>query len=61
MSFSGNEKADITAKEALKLNISECQIPFCDVKHVINSYINDMWQIEWDKCHEISYMKQILV
>ncbi len=38
MGFSGNEKADITAKEALKLNVSECQIPFCDVKPVMNSY-----------------------
>ncbi len=36
MGFSGNEKADITSQEALKLNISECQIPFCDVKPVIN-------------------------
>ncbi len=38
-------------KEALNLNISECQIPFCDVKPVINSYVNDMRQMEWDECH----------
>ncbi len=47
MGFSGNENAHITAKEALKLFIY-----FCDVKPAINSYINDMWWIEWDKCHE---------
>ncbi len=23
--------------------------PFCDVRPVINSYINDMWQMELDK------------
>ncbi len=42
----------ITAKEALKLFISKCQIYFCDVKPAINSYINDMSWIEWDKRHE---------
>ncbi len=31
--------------------IFQCPIPFCDVKPVINSYINDMWQMEWDECH----------
>ncbi len=24
-------------------------------KPVINSYINDMWQMEWDECHEIFF------
>ncbi len=28
---------------------SEIMHPFCDVRPVINSYINDMWQMELDK------------
>ena len=35
----GNEKADIAAKSALTLNISDLKIPFADFKPSINTFL----------------------
>jgi hypothetical protein len=55
----GNEKADFLAKEALNLpNITPAYIPYTDIKQNINSFVQNIWQEEWDFCtdnklHEI--------
>ena len=40
----GNEKADIAAKSALSLNISDLKIPFTDFKPSINTFVHSKWQ-----------------
>ena len=44
----GNEKADIAAKSALTLNISDLKIPFTDFKPSINTFVHNKWQMSWD-------------
>ena len=44
----GNEKADIAAKSALALHISDLKIPYTDIKPCINTYLHDKWQISWN-------------
>ena len=44
----GNEKADIAAKSALTLNISDLKIPFTDFKPSINTLVHKMWQMSWN-------------
>lgn len=46
--LTGNERADTAARDALDLEISDCQIPPSDFKPVINLYITNKWQKEWD-------------
>ena len=44
----GNEKADIAAKSALTLNISDLKIPFTDFKPSINTFVHSKWQMSWN-------------
>ena len=44
----GNEKADVAAKAALDLPVSDMKIPHSDFKCLINPYIKRKWQTEWD-------------
>ena len=44
----GNEKADIAAKSALTLNISDLKIPFTDFKPFINTFLHNKWQMSWN-------------
>ena len=44
----GNEAADRLAKEATKLKQSFSPIPFSDLKPKVNSYIQDLWQEDWE-------------
>ena len=44
----GNEKADIAAKSALTLNISDFKIPFTDFKPCINTFLHNKWQMSWN-------------
>ena len=44
----GNEKADIAAKSALTLNVSDIKIPVTDFKHCINTFLNNKWQMSWN-------------
>ena len=44
----GNEKADIAAKSALTLNISDLKIPFTDSKPSINTFVHNKWQMSWN-------------
>ena len=44
----GNEKADIAAKSALTLNISDPKIPFTDFKPSINAFVHNNWQMSWN-------------
>ena len=44
----GNEKADIAAKSALTLNISDLKIPFTDFKPSINTFVHNKWQMSWN-------------
>ena len=37
----GNEKADIAAKSAITLNISDLRIPLADFKHCINTLLRN--------------------
>ena len=46
----GNEKADIAAKNALQLPISNFKIPYTDYKTLIRSYVKTLWQTEWNTC-----------
>ncbi len=41
----GNEQADKVAKEAVQLEITECNNPVSDVKHILNLYINNKWRM----------------
>ena len=54
----GNTVVDQEAKNALKNNVINCDIPFTDFKPVIFKYISGLWQSGWDlqvynKLHEI--------
>ena len=40
----GNEKADVGAKAALDLLVSDMKIPHSDLKCLINPYIKRKWQ-----------------
>ena len=44
----GNEKADIAAKSALTLNISDLKIPFTDFKPSINTFVHNKWLMSWN-------------
>jgi hypothetical protein len=44
----GNEKADVAAKAALDLPVSDMKIPHSDFRCLINPYIKRKWQTEWD-------------
>ena len=44
----GNDKADIAAKSALSLNISDLNIPFTDFKPSINTFVHNKWQMSWN-------------
>ena len=44
----GNEKADIAAKSALNLIISDLKIPFTDFKPSINTFLRNKWQMSWN-------------
>ena len=59
----GNEKADIAAKSALTLNISDLKIPFTDFKPSINTFLRNKWQMSWNaavlyKLHSIKSRKE---
>ena len=41
--ISGNEKADIAAKSALQLPISDCKIPYTDYKQMVSIYFTKLW------------------
>jgi ribonuclease HI len=46
----GNEEADSAAKAALQLPIStDIQIPYTDLKHIINTYFTRIWQNHWSQ------------
>ena len=44
----GNEKADISLKSALTLNISDIKIPIIDFKPCINTFLHNKWQMSWN-------------
>ena len=44
----GNEKADMAAKSALTLNISNLKTPFTDFKPYINTFLHNKWQMSWN-------------
>ena len=46
--ITGNEKADIAAKSALPLNMSDLKIPFTDFKPSINTFVHNKWQMSWN-------------
>ena len=48
LGIKGNEKADIAAKSALTLNISDLKIPFTDFKPCINTFLHNKWQTSWN-------------
>ena len=45
--ISGNEEADKAAKEALSLDVLPFKVSFSDFKHLINVFIQDVWQRSW--------------
>ena len=45
--ISGNEEADIAAKDALSLEILPFRVPFIDFKPLINNFIKNVWQQSW--------------
>lgn len=47
----GNENADLAAKGALHLNISDMQVPASDFKACVKPYIYGKWQHYWDGCN----------
>ena len=46
----GNEEADREAKSALNLNEPNFQIPYTDLKPLINTYVTSKWQNSWNDC-----------
>ena len=44
----GNEKADVAAKAALDIPVSDMKIPHSDFKSLVHPYIKRKWQTEWD-------------
>jgi hypothetical protein len=51
----GNSKADKPAKDALKFDIAQFQIPYTDLKLFIKVYVNSLLQIYWDSYHTIKH------
>ena len=52
----GNEKADIAAKLALTLNISDLKIPFSDFKPSKNTILHNKWQMPWNAAVVINWL-----
>jgi len=46
--ITGNEKADKAAKSALNKPILRIPVPFTDLKPIINKYIRNKWQQDWN-------------
>ena len=46
--ITGNEKADKAAKSALNKPIFRIPVPFTDLKPIINKYIRNQWQQDWN-------------
>ena len=44
----GNEEADLAAKGALDLEISNMQVPYTDFKSYVKPYVYGKWQESWD-------------
>jgi len=44
----GNEKADVLAKQALDMNVTNIDIPYTDLKRKLSNYVTNEWQNEWD-------------
>ena len=53
----GNEKANMAAREALALNITNSLVPYTDLKPSINSFILGKWQERWLSCPENKLLK----
>ena len=56
--ITGNDTADRKAKESLKLNTFMFEVPFTNLKPLINKFILSKWQTSWDtavfnKLHDI--------
>ena len=47
MGFSGNERADQLAKQALNSEIEPCPIPYTDLRQTICQYVRHLWQESW--------------
>ena len=45
----GNEKVDKSAKESLKLEVTDFKIHFNNFKSFINKYVCDKWQTLWNE------------
>ena len=50
MGLSGNDRADLVAKQALTLPITETPIPYSDLRQYISQYIRQLWQDSWSVC-----------
>ena len=48
MGFSGHERADQLAKQALNSEIEPCPIPYTDLRQAICQYVRNLWQESWD-------------
>ena len=48
--FSGYERADKAAKEAVNEPISNSKIPYTDLKTQIHRHIRNNWQNVWNEC-----------
>ena len=46
--ISGNEEADKAAKDALSLEHLPFKVSFIDFKHLINNFIQNVWQQSWN-------------
>ena len=46
--ITGNEKADLEARKALSLPVTQACIPYTDFRPVINDYVMSLWQGRWD-------------
>lgn len=55
--FHGNEKADVAAKNSLKLNTSNIKVPYTDYKPLINDFILKKWQDTWNNCQNNKLFK----
>mgnify|MGYP001164295061 CR=1 FL=1 len=54
----GNEVADGAAKASLNMQPADAKVPYTDSKPLINKYVHDKWQSQWNlqienKLHEI--------
>ena len=48
MGITGNEKADLSAKNAQKNQQTDIKIPYKDLKQHINDWIKKQWQTSWN-------------